>query len=273
MFDFLKNKERKKVGLVLGSGGFRGPAHIAVIKTLVNNGIPIDYIAGCSIGSMIGAHYALFQDIFKLEKDLLNQQNIKLSHLKDLSFRQGLLSGKTFEKSFRKMYEEKSFADTKIPLNLVATDLTTGQPYIFKSGDISKAVRASISIPFTFRPVKKDNSLLVDGGMSAPVPDFVVKDMGADIVISVNLYRHYKLDKKSLSLSKSSSRSLEILLTNISNRSITCSDIIINPDISKYSELSRLKTYFNKKIALDIMKIAEQETLKAIPAIKKLLQF
>ncbi|HPT08334.1 MAG TPA: patatin-like phospholipase family protein [bacterium] len=271
MFDFFKNKERKKVGLVLGSGGFRGPAHIAIIKTLVNNGIPIDYIVGCSIGSMVGAHYALFQDVTRLEKDLLNQQNIKLSHLRDLSFKQGLLSGKTFEKSFLKMYEGKSFSDTKIPLSLIATDLTTGKPYIFKDGDIALAVRASISIPFTFKPIKKGKSLLVDGGISAPVPDFVVKDMGADIIISANLYHHYELNNSKLNLTKSSSRSLEVLLTNISNLSASCSDIIINPDTSKYSEISRLKSYFDKKIALDIMKIAEKETLKAIPAIRKLL--
>lgn len=263
--------KRKKVGLALGSGGFRGPAHIAVIKTLLQEGIPIDYISGCSIGSMVGAHYALFRDVEKLEEDMLQQQEKKYSHLKDLSFKQGLLSGRSFQASFFKMFGRRQFSDAQIPLRLVATDLLSGEPYIFKEGDIYSAVRACISVPFTFQPVKKEKSILVDGGISAPVPDFVVKEMGADLVISVNLYHKYNLRQDRLNLSKSSMRALEILLTNISFKSLSCSDIIINPDISKYSEISRLKTYFNRTIAKDIMKIATEETRRAIPAIKRLL--
>jgi NTE family protein len=271
MFNFFKDKKVKTVGLALSSGGFRGPAHIAVIKTLIKNGIPIDYISGSSIGALIGAHYALFQDLDKLEIDMFKQQTKKYLHLRDFGLRQGFLSGNTFENSFVKMFGKAKFSDTKIPLSLVATDLISGDPVILKEGDITQAVRASISIPVAFKPVKKNQNFLIDGGLSIPVPDSIVKKMGADIVISVNLYHRYNLSEKRISMAKATARSLEIFLTNMSHYSINNSDIVINPDVSKYSELSRLKTYFSPEIAKDIMKIAEKETLKAIPKIKKLL--
>lgn len=271
MFNFTKKNKRKKVGLVLGSGGFRGSAHIAVIKTLIENNIPIDFITGSSIGAIVASHYAIFKDIEKIEKDLFKQQDQKYYYLRDLNFNEGLLSGNTLIKDFKRMFQDANFNDTQIPLSVVATDLISGDPFIFNKGNIAEAVRASVSIPLTFKPFKFKDKILIDGGISNPVPDDVVKKMGADIVISINLYNKYNLNTKNLNLSKIINRATEITLFNTAKNNMKDSDIIINPDTSKYSDFPRLKVYFDKKISIDIMKIAQKETIKHISKIKNML--
>ncbi|MFA5420653.1 MAG: patatin-like phospholipase family protein [Patescibacteria group bacterium] len=264
-------KKKKKLGLALGSGGFRGSAHIGVIKTLIDNGIEIDYIAGSSIGSLIAAHYALFKDIKKTEEDFFKQQKRKYDYLRDFNFKTGLLSGRTIEKDFRKVLNNGQFSDVQTPLAIVATDLISGKPYIFRKGDLAEAIRASISIPLTFNSFKKDEKVFVDGGLSNPVPDDVVRSMGADVVVSVNLYNDYKYEDSKMDFFKVLSRSIEISLYNLSSSTLRDSDIVINPSSSKFSKEPRLKAYFNKDISIKIMKDAEVETKKRIKDIKKLI--
>lgn len=266
-----KKKKKKKIGLALGSGGFRGSAHIGVLKALLKNDIEIDYIAGSSIGALVGAHYALFKDIKRTEEDFFKQQERKYNYLRDFNFKSGLLSGDTIERDFRKNLKNGDFADVQIPLAIVATDLVSGKPYIFKKGDLAEAIRASVSIPLAFNPLKKDDMVLVDGGVSNPVPDDIVKSMGADIVISVNLYNDYKYKEKRIDFSKSLSRSIEIALFNLSSSTMNDSDVIISPNSSKFSKEPRLKAYFDKDITRKIMKNAEEETQKKIKDIKKLI--
>jgi NTE family protein len=271
MLGFSKNKKRKKIGLALGSGGFRGAAHISVIKALVENDIPIDFIAGSSIGALVGAHYAIFKDVEKIGADIFSQQDKKYQYLKDISLKDGILSGNAFEKAFLSIFKGAEFKNTQIPLNVVATDLISGEPFVFKNGDIARAVRASISIPLTFKPLKHEDKILIDGGISRAVPDDIVKKMGADIVISVNLYNKYDMNTNGLNISKILMRVIEIALQNAAISNMKSSDIIINPDTSKYSEMSRLKTYLDKKISMEIMKETDKEMKKIIPQIKKLI--
>ncbi|MFA5644321.1 MAG: patatin-like phospholipase family protein [Patescibacteria group bacterium] len=268
---FFKDKKRIKVGLALGSGGFRGSAHIAVIKALVKNNIPIDFIAGSSVGAVIGAHYALFKDVEKLEKDFFELQKHKVHHLRDVNFRYGLLGGHTLERELFKIFAGARLEDLAIPFRAVATDLVSGEEHIFSKGDLAQAVRASSSVPFTFKPFKLGDKILVDGALSNAVPDDIVKKMGADVVISVNLYNKYNIVNRDLNLAKIITRSAEIALYNLSQDSMKSSDFIINPDTSKYSDLSRLKAYFKKEVSLDIIKITEKEVGKIIPKIKKML--
>lgn len=264
-------KKRKKIGLALGSGGFRGAAHIGVIKVLLENNIPIDFISGSSIGSLIGAHYCLFNDIEKTLDDFLKHQEKKYHYLKDISFNNGFLSGKMFENDFRKIFNKAEFKDLKTPLSIISTNLISGAPFIFKKGDLANAVRASISIPLAFSPFKYEDKFLVDGGLSNPVPDDIVRSMGADIVISVNLYNDYEFFYKRLEFSRVIMRSIEIILSNLSKSTLKDSDIIINPDSSKFSVNSGIKTYFDKDIFLSIMKNAEKETQKKMPEILSLI--
>ena len=130
-------KKRKKLGVALGSGGPKGLYHIGVIKELVKNGIPIDYLAGSSIGSWVGGHYALFQDIEKLE-ELTNGRKIeKLISMFEFSFSGGLIKGKKLEQLLDEWLEGARFSDLKIPFRAVATDLMAGVPVVFQTGDLA----------------------------------------------------------------------------------------------------------------------------------------
>lgn len=265
------NKKRKTIGLALGSGGFRGPAHIGVIKAFIKNGIPIDYLAGSSIGAWIGALFAIDSDIEKIESEFMSNQKEKFSCALDLSLKGGLLTGKRIEKFLEKSLDDAKFEDLKTPLNIVATDLISGEPFIFSKGGVARAVRSSISIPFTFRPVRHEGKLLADGGLSNPIPDDIVKSMGADIVVSVNLYNRYAHENTRFSTSKIVMRGAEILLLNLARRAANDTNVLIEPDTSKFFTVSRVKKYLDKKIIKEIIKIGEEEANRYIPEIKKLI--
>jgi len=262
--------KRKKVGLALGSGGFRGPAHVGVIKALIKNGIPIDYIAGSSIGAWVGAHYALYQDVEKLENDFLKKQREKIAMFSDISRKGGLIRGEVIERFLRKLFNSAEFKNTEIPIKIVATDLVSGEAFIFQKGDLAQAVRASISIPMTFKPLAIKDKVLVDGGLSNPVPGNVVRDMGADIIIGVNLYNRYEYDKKS-SMFNVIMRGVEIILCNLSKSTHHC-DILIEPDTSEFYKTSKLKKYFNDSYVEQILHQGEIATEALIPKIKDLLK-
>jgi NTE family protein len=260
---------RKKVGLALGSGGFRGPAHIGVIKTLIKNNIPIDYVTGASIGAWAAAHLALDGDIEKFEKEFLLKQEDKMKLLLDISLRGGLISGSKIESFLRQSLDKSDFKDTKIPLKIVATDLITGESFVFQKGDIVTAVRASISIPLFFKPVKFKNCLLADGGLSNPVPDNILKDMGADFIISVNLYNSYKCVLDNPSMTRVIMRGAEVILGNLVRASCKHTDVLISPDTSAFYKDSQIKKLFNTPIIKKMIECGEQAAEKALPEIKK----
>lgn len=173
------------VGLALGSGGLRGLAHIGVLKVLEQEGIPVNYIAGCSIGSLIGSLYASGLDsetIFKLAK------NLKRKHWIDFVIpKMGLVAGDRTLDTIRLLTKRQTFDQLAIPLAVVAADLYTGQEIVFRDGEVALAVRASVSVPGVFVPYSYDGKLLVDGAVVNPTPMDVVRGMGADIVIAVDL--------------------------------------------------------------------------------------
>lgn len=261
----------KKIGLALGSGGFRGPAHVGVIKSLVKNNIPIDYISGSSIGSLVGAHYALYQDIEKLEKDFLNGWKDKYQIVMDLSYKGGILSGKKVEQYFQKLLNNKKFSDTKIPLKITSTDLISGESVIITKGDLGSAVRASSSIPLTFRPVDLKNSKLIDGAITNPIPAEVLSHMGSDIKIGVNLYNHYNFKNKKPKIMKITMRALEIMLYQLSKLSRSECDIFIEPNTSQFEDIPRWKKYIDNKVIIKLIQAGEEAMDAQIPALKKLL--
>ncbi|MCX6796247.1 MAG: patatin-like phospholipase family protein, partial [Candidatus Falkowbacteria bacterium] len=183
----MAEQKRKKVGLALGSGGVRGLAHIGVLRALIKNNIPIDYIAGCSVGAFIGSYYALYQDLDKLIRTTLDNKREKLAALLEPTWRGGIIKGEKVFELFKKYFGEAEFKDTKIPLRIVATDLASGEREVFSQGKIVDAVRASTAVPYVFAPFIQGDKILVDGGISNPVPDNIVKAMGAEVVIAVNL--------------------------------------------------------------------------------------
>jgi len=192
-----QNAPAPKIGLALGSGSARGWAHIGVIKALTEAGIHVDYVAGTSVGAVVGAVYASGRiDSFK---DVVLQLDWKkIASFLDVVFpKSGLIDGNRIAEFIRSHVGEKNIEDLSLPFCAVSTDLATGNEVVFQDGDIIEAVRASISVPGVFTPVRKSGAILVDGGLVNPVPVSVVREMGADLVIAVDL-NHDIIDKKGL---------------------------------------------------------------------------
>lgn len=182
--------KRAKIGIALGTGAARGLAHLGVIKGLVQSGIPIDFIAGSSMGALVGGCYAAGIDLKTLEKLACEIDLKQTRRYFDLTFsRHGIVHGRKIEEILRSVLGDITFKDLKIPLAVMATDLISGKEVILNEGSVVKAVRASISIPVIFTPVKYGDMLLVDGGLVDPIPAGLVTRMGADIVIAVDVTR------------------------------------------------------------------------------------
>lgn len=179
--------QRIRVALVLGSGGIRGMAHIGVLEELEAAGIPIDLIVGCSAGSIVGALYA---DHPRVEEIMPAVLEIRASSIFDLDLwhcRYGLSQDYCMKKVLNQYLYAQTFEELHVPLVIVATDLLTGELVPIGSGDLRKAVQASCSIPFVLVPCEHMGRILVDGGVIDPVPVKVARDLGAEIVIAVDL--------------------------------------------------------------------------------------
>lgn len=180
-------KKRKKIGLALGSGSARGCAHIGVIKALEEARIGVDYIAGTSMGALVGAIYAT-GTLDVLEAFMLGLDWKKIVSYFDVVFpRTGLLDGEKVYGLIARQVITKRIEEARIPFCAIASDLATGQEVRIQSGNVVDAVRASISLPGIFTPFESDGRYYVDGGMVNPVPVSAVRAMGADLVIAVDL--------------------------------------------------------------------------------------
>jgi NTE family protein len=179
---------RKTVGLVLGSGASRGWAHIGIIEALMEAEIPIDFIAGCSVGAYVGALYAS-GSIQSLKKFLLRMDGKKIFSYFDVVFpRSGLLNGsRRVQELFSMHTDVQTFEELNIPLVMLATDLERGEKVVINSGKIIQGLRATMSYPGLFAPVQIKGRWLVDGGLVDPVPVGVARAMGAGVVIAVDL--------------------------------------------------------------------------------------
>lgn len=192
-------KSKKRVSLVLGSGGARGYAHIAVIKELEERGYKIVSISGASMGALIGGFYAAGAlDAYK--EWVLNLDVIELGSLLDFSFESGgLIKGDRLFKKLKEFTGKRDIKSLSIPLTIVATDIINKKEKWFQSGDLLEAIRASISIPSFFTPVKKDGMVLADGGILNPLPVAPTMADKSDITIAVNLYADKPLPEIKLS--------------------------------------------------------------------------
>ncbi|MCD4707398.1 MAG: patatin-like phospholipase family protein [Candidatus Sabulitectum sp.] len=176
-----------RIGLALGSGSARGWAHIGVIRALEEAGINVDCIAGTSIGALVGAVYASGR-FAELEKAVLQLERKQILLFSDIILpKSGLIDGRKISNLIQQHVLDTPIESLPLPLCIIATDLTTGREVVLKDGDISEAVRASVSIPGVFTPVRKEDRLLVDGGLVNPVPVSIAREMGADFVIAVDL--------------------------------------------------------------------------------------
>ncbi|MBZ0111166.1 MAG: patatin-like phospholipase RssA [Thermoanaerobaculia bacterium] len=177
---------KPRVGLALGSGSARGWAHIGVIRALEEAGIRPDLVCGTSIGALVGAAYAA-GELDRLESWVLGLQIGDVVGLADLSLSAGLLKGDRLMHFFRRNVADRPIEQLEVPFAAVATSLQTGAEVWLRSGSTLDAVRASIALPGIFTPVRREGSLLVDGGLANPIPVSVARAMGADVVIAVDL--------------------------------------------------------------------------------------
>jgi NTE family protein len=271
---------KKKVGLALGGGGARGLAHIGVLKVLSEEQIPIDFIAGTSMGSIIGAMYAQNPDpaalIDRLEsfissrdydslglKYIVPKANSNPSFLNQMvrvvsqrivvniaQFRQGVIKTERLSEAISKLLDRGNIEDTRVPFACTATDLNTGQTVLFRKGDIQKAVTISSSIPGFLSPHKWHGMLLTDGGVSAPVPVKEVRQMGADIVIGVGVDTNHVEPLEDPHVIEIISRVDLVRGKILSKAQLSAADIRLHPQINKahWSELLRYREFIEAGI-------------------------
>jgi len=267
----------KKVGLALGSGAARGLAHIGVLEVIEREGIPIDLIAGTSAGAVAGALYAQGKSAGQIKKLALALSWKKLAPLLDISLpKTGLIRGKKIEDLLTLSFGgDIQFTNLKLPFACVATDIMTGEEVIIDHGSVPEALRASISIPAIFALVKCKGRYLVDGGLVNPVPVSLVKHMGADFTIAVNVIpdvtdRVQHVNKEQTKGSKEPNiihilmQSMYIATYSLVRSSMEEADIIIEPQVAHINAGD-----FNH--ARDCIRQGELAAQASIPEIKRKL--
>jgi len=260
---------RPRVCLVLGGGGARGAAHIGAIKALERLRVPIDCVAGTSIGALIGAAYATGIGADEMEKivsglsaealfvdrpprsDLPIRTKIEEQRnsigpefgIRDgqLLVPKGLVAGVQLETMMRRLIRSSDvirFDDLPIPFRAVATDLASGEPVVLSEGELSQALRASLSVPVALAPVRLDGRLLVDGGLTDNLPLDAARSMGADVAIVVDLGSPSASEAELGTLLGVSRRILDILVEQNEKKSLALlrpDDVVIKPDLGDYS--------------------------------------
>lgn len=279
---------RSAVGLALGGGAAFGIAHLGVLKVLEENGIPIDLLAGCSQGSIIGVGYAAgitVDEMISIALRLGRKKNF-LRPI-DITFtRPGILAGARFVDIFSPMLHGKTtFSDLVMPCRTVATDIENGERVEIGEGKLADAFRASASVPMVFAPFKHGERVLVDGGVTDPVPAEVVNNMGADLCIAVNVVpplkkglenevsRAYRFLNRFNPVSYlEGSRnlpnmfdiimnSMQTLQYELGNFKAISADVLINPDLSDFTWI---EYYRSEELIQRGVTAAE----RAMPAIK-----
>ncbi|MBC8375987.1 MAG: patatin-like phospholipase family protein [FCB group bacterium] len=176
------------VGLALGAGAAKGFAHIGVLDALEKAGIRIDVIAGSSMGAIIGGGYAAGLSVDSLADVALNSDWFDVLNLLDPVFpTRGFIDGQKIHAFLDELYDHKNIEDLAIPFAATTVDILRGDLFVLNEGNLANAARASSSIPIIFNPLTIDDQVLVDGGMIDPVPIDVVRSMGADYIIAVNV--------------------------------------------------------------------------------------
>ncbi|MDZ7357521.1 MAG: patatin-like phospholipase family protein [candidate division KSB1 bacterium] len=287
-------KDRPKIGLALSGGGAKGLAHIGVLKVLEQAGFPIDYIAGTSMGSVVGALYAIGYRADELKRialstnweDLLTDEvsrryvameekiwdgryigSFPISN-RGLQLPSGLIAGQKISKYFARLtwsaHHINDFRQLPIPFICVATDIATGEAVPIDSGFLPDAIRASMAIPTVFTPVKLHDRLLVDGGLVRNLPAEDVKRLGADIIIGVDVSFTLIPEDQIKSFLDIITQSLSFVEAQSRERQRALCHILIQPDISELSMFS-----FNK--AEEIIRRGEVAAEAMLPIIRALM--
>ena len=222
---------RPRVGLALGGGFARGIAHIGVLKVLEANRIPLDCIAGTSVGALIAASYACGAPLEELERQASATRFSDFAKW-TLSWL-GLASNERLETYLARFCAVTHFEELKIPLAIAATDLGSGEAVYFTSGEMGPPLRASCAYPGLFLPVEHEGRILVDGFLAAPVPVEAVRQLGADLVVAVYLSSSPD-DTKPKNMADVIGRSFSIMQRHAQQTWRRRADVVIEPDVTPY---------------------------------------
>ena len=251
---------RPKLGIALGGGFARGLAHIGVLKVLEEEQIPIDFVAGTSVGSVIGAGYASGVSAKELDE---------IAHLvrfKDFSrwtfSRFGLFSNDKMGIFLGKILRCKTFEELKIPLAVAATDIISGDAVVFTSGDLVNPVRASCAYPGMFQPVQIGSRLLVDGLLAHAVPAMPLREMGAERVLSVYLAAHWVKPRGPRHVFDVIGQCFSIAQDRMCGPWKAASDLVLEPEIGDFG-------YDDFARATDLIRAGEVACRAAMPTIRQ----
>ena len=222
---------RPRIGLALGGGFARGIAHVGVLRVFEENRIPIDYLAGTSVGALIAAAYAGGSSLQEMAE--IGQATRFKDFAEWTISWQVLATDSRLKRYLRRLTPIRRFENLRIPLTIVASDLLTAEPAYFTSGDMGPALCASCAYPGLFRPVEHDGQLLVDGFLTAPVPTEAVRRMGADFVIGVNL-AGVTTGERPTNLFEIISRSFSIMMSYAAAAWRPLADVVIEPAVDEF---------------------------------------
>lgn len=224
-------KAPPRIGLALGGGAARGFAHVGVIQVLEEAGIRPDFITGTSAGSLVAALYASGKSGTQLQQVADSMEEAAFADWMLPIFNRGMLRGEALARYVNQQVDRRLIENMAIPLGIVATDLHTGQGVLFQRGDTGTAVRASSAVPSVFQPVTISGHDYVDGGLVAPVPVRYARQMGAELVIAVDI--------SAAPEGNPASDSLQILLQtfaimgkSINNWELREADVVVRPALA-----------------------------------------
>ena len=256
-------RKAPKLGLALGGGAARGFAHIGVIQVLEENGIQPDMVVGTSAGSLVAAFYASGKTGAQLQWLADSMDESQLTDWTVPFFSRGMLRGEALGRYVNSQLNGAKIEDLKIPLGIVATDLQTGDGILFRRGDIATAVRASSAVPSVFEPVRIGNKDYVDGGLVSPVPVRYARQMGADIVIAVDISSRPE-DAKTTDMLKVLLQTFSIMGKSISQLEMAQAEVVVRPalpDVGSAEFTARQKSIEAGRAAMKM----------ALPALKAAL--
>jgi NTE family protein len=256
-------KHPPKLGLALGGGAARGFAHVGVIQVLEENGIRPDLVVGTSAGSLVAALYASGKTGAQLQQVAETMEEAAFTDWTLPLFNRGMLRGEALARYVNTQVAGRLLEAMPMPLGVVATDLGTGQGVLFQRGDTGTAVRASSAVPAVFQPVKIGRQDYVDGGLVSPVPVRFARQMGADVVVAVDI--------SSSPENNSANDTLQILLQTfaimgktINGYELRDAEIIVKPALGNMKGAD----FGSRKAAIDAGRVAMQA---ALPKLKALL--
>jgi len=221
-------KKIPKLGLALGGGAARGFAHIGVLQVLEEEGIKPSLVVGTSAGSVVASFYASGKTGQKLQWLADTMDETQFTDWANPFSGRGILRGEALGKYINSQLNGMKIEDMKLPLGIVATDLRTGDGILFRRGDVATAVRASSAVPSVFEPVQIAGKDFVDGGLVSPVPVRYARQMGADLVLAVDISSRPE-DAKTTDMLKVLLQTFSIMSKSISQLELTQADVVVRP--------------------------------------------